>query len=64
MTMKIMVTIEDQQGVQENAEELQEDCSDHVITDKVMTISDLDVEGIGEDLGNIHDCTLESKQRP
>ncbi|CAI9777355.1 unnamed protein product [Fraxinus pennsylvanica] len=54
---------EEDQGVKENAEELQEDSRDHDNADEAITMSDKEVEGMVEKLGNIRDCILDSEQR-
>ncbi|CAA3009955.1 Hypothetical predicted protein [Olea europaea subsp. europaea] len=44
-------------------EELQEESRDHGIADVVMTLSDIEVKGNVEELGNIRDCTSDSEKR-
>ncbi|CAI9786686.1 unnamed protein product [Fraxinus pennsylvanica] len=63
MATHITVRADEDQGVQDIVEELQEDSRDHGGADEAMTMSDKEVEGMVEELGNICDCISDFEQR-
>ncbi|CAA2987498.1 Hypothetical predicted protein [Olea europaea subsp. europaea] len=54
---------EDDEGVKENDEEVQEKYMERDIAEVAMTVSDIEVECIVEELGKICDCISDSEQR-
>ncbi|CAA2972265.1 Hypothetical predicted protein [Olea europaea subsp. europaea] len=63
MATCIMERTEDDEGVKEIDEEIQEETREHGIAEVDTIVLDTEVEGTVEELGNIRDCISDSKQR-
>ncbi|CAA3016388.1 Hypothetical predicted protein [Olea europaea subsp. europaea] len=63
MATHIMERIEDDEGVKEIDEEIREETREHDFVEVDTIVSDTEVEGTVEELGNIRDCISNSEQR-